>query len=72
MDAAIGVFLGTCASGCETYPLTPTVRRCICRSGLPGASGRREFPSGTDTIIYFIVKKEKDKMLRVMTNCPPT
>ena len=54
MDAAYGVVLGTCASGCETHmhPLTPTVRRCICRKGLPGVSGRREFPSGTDTIIY--------------------
>ena len=51
MDAANGVVLGTCASGCETYPLTPTVRRCICRWDLPGGSGRREFPSGTDTII---------------------
>ena len=31
MDAANGVVFGTCASGCEAYPLTPTVRRCICR-----------------------------------------
>ena len=31
MDAANGVVFGTCASGCETCPLTPTVRRCICR-----------------------------------------
>ena len=30
MDAANGVVFGTCASGCETYPLSPTVRRCIC------------------------------------------
>ena len=60
-------FLGACASGCETYPLNPTVRRCTCRYGLQGISGRREFPPGkniefppgTDTIIYlfFIVRK---------------
>ena len=30
MDAGNGVVFGTCASGCETCPLTPTIRRCIC------------------------------------------
>ena len=40
---------------CHHHRLHATVPSCICRYGLPGVSGRREFPSGTNTIIFFFL-----------------